>query len=124
VGGNAGNQTLALVIRAYALDQISETSFRRLLRKELAVGGVNGLVWGGVMALVTLLLYQSLTLAGVMLAAMVITLTCAAVAGVLTPTLLRRFGQDPAYGSAIVLTGITDSLGFLVFLGLAALLLG
>ncbi len=124
VGGNTGNQTLALVIRGFALGQISDTAFRRLLLKESAVGLVNGLIWGGTMAVITLLLYADVGLALIMFAAMVLTLTFAALAGAFTPSLLRRLGQDPAYGSAILVTGITDSLGFFIFLGLAAAFLG
>lgn len=124
VGGNTGNQTLALVIRAYALKQINDSNFRRLLGKETTIGALNGLVWGGSMGLITLLLYQSPAIVGIMLLAMFITLTFASLSGVLTPTILRNFGYDPAYGSAIILTGVTDSLGFFVFLGLAATFLG
>ena len=120
VGGNTGNQTLALVIRGYALGQITEVSFRRLLIKESTVGLVNGLIWGGVMGLITLLLYRDPGLAAVMFIAMVLTLSFAALAGAFTPAMLQRLGQDPAYGSAIIVTGVTDSLGFFIFLGLAA----
>lgn len=123
VGGNTGNQTLALVIRGYALGQIAPDAFRRLLLKESAVGFVNGTVWGGTMALTTLLLYGSPGIALVMFAAMLLTLTFATLAGACTPALLRRLGQDPAYGSAILVTGLTDSLGFFIFLGLAAIFL-
>lgn len=120
VGGNTGNQTLALVIRGYALGRIREGSFGRLLLKETAVGLIAGLVWGGAMGLVTLLMYHDAGLALIMFAAMLLTLTFAALAGVFTPAMLRRLGQDPAYGSAILVTGVTDSLGFFIFLGLAA----
>ncbi|MCP5414512.1 MAG: magnesium transporter [Chromatiaceae bacterium] len=120
VGGNTGNQTLALVIRGYALGQIAPSAFRRLLLKESAVGFVNGTVWGGTMAVATLLLYGDPGMALVMFAAMLLTLTFASLAGAFTPALLRRLGQDPAYGSAILVTGFTDSLGFFIFLGLAA----
>ena len=120
VGGNTGNQTLALVIRGLALGKIDTGTSGRLLVKETAVGLVNGLLWGGTMALVTLVLYQDVGIATIMFVAMLLTLTLAALAGALIPTMLRRFGQDPAYGSAILVTGFTDSLGFFVFLGLAA----
>lgn len=123
VGGNAGNQTLALVIRGYALGKINDGAFHHLLTKESAVGLVNGLIWGGTMALVTLAMYRDPGIALIMFAAMSLTLTFAAVAGAFTPALLRRLGQDPAYGSAILVTGITDSLGFFIFLGLAAVFL-
>lgn len=120
VGGNTGKQTLALVIRSYAFGKIGNNALRRLLIKESAVGLLNGLMWGGTMALVTLLLYHDPGLALIMLVAMVLTLTLAALAGALTPTLLQKLGQDPAHGSAILVTGFTDSLGFFIFLGLAA----
>jgi magnesium transporter len=123
VGGNTGNQTLALVIRGYALGQIPSHALYRLLVKETAVGFVNGMIWGGTMALATLLLYGDSGIALVMFIAMLMTLTIASVAGAVTPALLRKLGQDPAYGSAILVTGITDSLGFFIFLGLAAILL-
>ena len=123
VGGNTGNQTLALVIRGYALGQVTDHSFRHLLVKETAVGMVNGLIWGGIMGLATLALYQDLGLATVMFVAMVLTLAFAALAGAFTPAMLQRLGQDPAYGSAILVTGVTDSLGFFIFLGLAAVFL-
>lgn len=123
VGGNTGNQTLAVMIRGYALNQVNTGNFSRLLSKEAAIGLLNGLLWGGSMAVITLLIYANPMLAAIMLAAMVITMTFAAVSGALTPALLRHFCYDPAYGSAIVVTGITDSLCLFVFLGLAATLL-
>jgi magnesium transporter len=123
VGGNTGNQTLALVIRGYALNQISASSFRHLLYKEALIGMLNGLAWGGLMGLATLLLYRDGSLALVLFTAMLLTLSLASVIGVMTPTLLRKFGQDPAYGSSVIVTGITDSLGFFFFLGLASLML-
>lgn len=120
VGGNTGNQTLALVIRGYALNEISPSNFRFLLMKETAIGLLNGLIWGGVMGLVTWLLYGDGLIAGIMLAAMLLNLTLASAVGALTPMLLRGLGRDPAYGSSVILTGVTDSLGFLIFLGMAA----
>lgn len=123
VGGNTGNQTLALVIRGYALNRIGDGTLRHLFIKEAVVGLVNGVVWGGAIGLVTFLFYASAPLAMIMFAAMVLTLTIAALAGAVTPTLLRSLGQDPAYGSAILVTGITDSLGFFIFLGLATMVL-
>jgi magnesium transporter len=75
------------------------------------------------MGLATLLLYRDGSLALVLFTAMLLTLSLASVIGVMTPTLLRKFGQDPAYGSSVIVTGITDSLGFFFFLGLASLML-
>ena len=123
VGGNTGNQTLALMIQGLALQQISPGSFRHLLAREVGVSLVNGLLWGGVMGAFTWMLYGRPELAGIMLAAMVLNLLLAALAGVFIPLTLRRLGRDPVLGSSVLLTGLTDSLGFLIFLGLAALLL-
>jgi magnesium transporter len=123
VGGNTGNQTLALMIRGYALRQINPGNFRYLLLKEIAVALVNGLLWGSVMGGVTYLLYGQWPLAAIMFAAMVLNLLLAAFAGLLIPAALKAVRQDPALGSSILLTGLTDSMGFLIFLGLATLFL-
>jgi magnesium transporter len=120
IGGNTGNQAVALVIRGLALSQINESNRRYLLLKELGISALNGVLWGFLMGLVTLALYQSLALAGVMAAAMMLNMLVAAAAGVLTPLILERMGRDPVMGSSILLTGITDSMGFLIFLGLAS----
>ena len=122
LGGNTGNQTVALVTRALALDQLS-AGRSRLVRKELLVGAVNGALWGGVLALLALALYHSIALGAVMMTAVFLNLLVAALAGVAVPLALTRFGRDPAYGSSVVLTFITDGMGFLLFLGLARLVL-
>ena len=118
MGGNTGNQTVALVIRALALDQLHGTE-RRLAIKELTVGAVNGLTWGVLVGLLALLLYGSLALAGVMAAAVFLNLVVAALAGVAVPLALRWTGRDPAQGSSVMLTFVTDGMGFFLFLGLA-----
>jgi magnesium transporter len=123
IGGNTGNQTVALVIRGLALSQLSAGNMLFLLRKELVIGAMNGALWGLVMAAATLLLYESWPLAGVMALAMVLNMLVATVAGVLCPLGLARLGRDPVMGSSILLTAITDSMGFLIFLGLASALL-
>jgi magnesium transporter len=123
IGGNTGNQTVALVIRGLALSQLNAANMRFLLRKELAIGLLNGIVWGLVMAFATLLLYRSAALAGVMALAMVLNMLVAATVGVLCPMILDKAGRDPVMGSSIFLTAITDSMGFLIFLGLASTLL-
>ncbi|MCU0766984.1 MAG: magnesium transporter [Gammaproteobacteria bacterium] len=123
VGGNTGNQTLALMIRGFALRQINPGNFGYLVRKEVVVALLNGLLWGGVMGGITWLLYGQLPLAGIMLAAMVLNLMLAALAGLFIPMALKLVRQDPALGSSILLTGLTDSMGFLIFLGLATLFL-
>ncbi len=119
IGGNTGNQTVALVVRGLALSQLNEGNRRYLIRKEIAIGALNGVLWGLLMGGVTLLLYGSPALAGVMTAAMLLNMLVAAAAGVLCPLVLERLGRDPVMGSSILLTGITDSMGFLIFLGLA-----
>ena len=119
IGGNTGNQTVALVVRGLALSQLNESNRRYLLRKEISIGAMNGLVWGLLMGVATLVLYGSLPLAAVMAGAMLLNMLVAATAGVLCPLILERMGRDPVMGSSILLTGITDSMGFLIFLGLA-----
>ncbi len=119
IGGNTGNQTVALMIRGIALQQITPDNLRRFLSKELRIGIVNGFIWGCGMGLVTLLIYGELRLALVMLAAMIGNFCVAAVAGVSVPVALHYLGRDPVMGSSVLLTALTDSMGFLLFLGIA-----
>lgn len=123
IGGNTGNQTVALVIRGLALDRIGVSSAWQLLRKELVVSLLNGLVWGSVMGLFAYGIYRSIPLGLVMLAAMALNLIVAAVVGVMVPLALDAVGRDPAQGSSVLLTFMTDSMGFFLFLGLASLVL-
>jgi magnesium transporter len=123
IGGNTGNQTVALVIRGLALSQLHAGNLMYLLRKELVIGAINGALWGLVMAGATFVLYRSAELAGVMALAMLLNMVVASAVGVLCPWLLDRMGRDPVMGSSILLTAITDSMGFLIFLGLASVLL-
>lgn len=120
IGGNSGNQSVALVIRGLALGQAGPAQLRQILSRELSINAYNGLVWGLVLGLATLLLYRDLALAAVIAVALLLNLLAAALVGVLAPVLLHRFGRDPAMGSSIILTATTDSLGFFIFLGLAA----
>ncbi|HXD38716.1 MAG TPA: magnesium transporter, partial [Rhodanobacter sp.] len=123
IGGNSGNQTITMIVRALALNQISADSARRLWRKELIVSLANGVVWGGVIGLVAWLLYDSASLGLVMTAAMTLNLLLAAFAGVGIPMLMTRLGRDPALGSSVLITAMTDSGGFFIFLGLATVFL-
>ena len=123
IGGNSGNQTITMLVRAMALDQVATGNTSRLLRKELAVALVNGLVWGGVIGLVAHYLYDSWSLGAVMTGAMTLNLLLAALMGVLIPMTLARLGRDPALGSSVLITAMTDSGGFFIFLGLATLFL-
>jgi magnesium transporter len=122
IGGNTGNQTVALVIRALALGQVHAGNLAFVVRRELAVAALNGCGWGLAMGGVTLLLYGSWPLAAVMTAAMLLNMLLASLVGVLGPWCLLRLGRDPAMGSSILLTATTDSMGFLIFLALATLL--
>jgi magnesium transporter len=123
IGGNTGNQTVALIIRGLTLDRISRSNVFYLLLKEIRVSSLNGLVWGSLMGLLTMILYRNFTLGVVMASAMFLNLLVAALVGVCVPLLLDRFGYDPAQGSSVLLTFSTDSMGFFIFLGLASIFL-
>jgi len=123
IGGNSGNQTITMIVRAMALDQMGTGNSARLLRKEAGVGMLNGLIWGGVIGIVVYWLYGSWSLGVVMTAAMTLNLLLAALMGVLIPVTLARMGRDPALGSSVMITAVTDSGGFFIFLGLATLFL-
>ncbi len=123
MGGNSGNQTSTLVVRGLALGLINKDNARRILTKELGIALLNGSVWGSVMGVVTYLLYGNMALGGVMAAAMLLNLLVAALAGYLAPAMIDRLGRDPAFGSAVLTTFITDSMGFFIFLGLATVVL-
>jgi magnesium transporter len=122
IGGNTGNQTVALVIRALALDQVRD-QHRQLVRKELIVSVVNGVTWGVVTGLLAIAVYHDAALGAVMMSAVLLNLIVAALTGIAVPLLLHRAGRDPAQGASVMLTFVTDSMGFLLFLGLANLLL-
>ncbi|WP_416384646.1 magnesium transporter [Snodgrassella sp. B3882] len=123
IGGNSGNQTITMIVRAMTSGQISNSQARRLLRKEQGVALVNGLIWGSVMGLLSYFLYHNLGIGLVMVAAMTLNLLLAATVGVLIPVLMQKSGRDPALGSSVLITAVTDSGGFFIFLGLATLFL-
>lgn len=123
IGGNSGNQTITMIVRALALDQITPASARRLWRKEIAVALINGVVWGSVIGAVAWLLYDNIELGMVMTAAMTLNLVLAAFCGVGIPLMMMKLGRDPALGSSVMITAMTDSGGFFIFLGLATLFL-
>jgi magnesium transporter len=123
VGGNTGNQTTALVIRAIAMGQATTQNVLRMVRKELGIGLVNGVLLGIVVALFALVFYQNVVLGTVIAVAMLLNLLLAAFVGLAVPITLDRLGRDPALGSSVLLTAATDSMGFLIFLGLATLIL-
>ena len=123
MGGVAGTQTLTLIVRGLALGQIERANARWLLTKEIAVAILNGIAWATVVAVVALLWYRDWKIAGVIFAAMVINLLAAAFAGVTVPLVLKRMGVDPALAGGVVLTTVTDVVGFASLLGLGTLVL-
>jgi magnesium transporter len=120
LGGNAGQQSVALLTQRLAIGPLSRGELRRSLIREVKVGLLNGGLWGLTLALVTLALYQDLRLALVIAAALQLNLTLAALVGVCAPTLLQWSGRDPVMGSSVILTATTDFMGYLIVLGLAA----
>ncbi len=123
MGGIAGTQTLTIVIRGLALGQVGKTNARWLMFKELAVGILNGLLWALVVAGVAVAWFHNTEIGAFIGAAMVINLFCAALAGFTIPLLLRKMGIDPALAGSVILTTITDVVGYVAFLGLATLFL-
>jgi magnesium transporter len=123
IGGNSGNQTTTMIVRALALGQITRDNARKLLVKEMSVSALNGLIWGGVVGVFAFLIYHNWQLGLVMMLAMVLNLLLAALMGVLIPMAMDKFRRDPAIGSSVMITAITDSGGFFIFLGLATLFL-
>jgi magnesium transporter len=118
IGGNSGNQTITMLVRAIALGQINPANARKLVMKGIVISVLNGLVWGGSIGLFAMLLYRSLSLGLVMTAAMTLNLLLAALFGVFIRLLMMQLGRDPAVGSNVLITAITDSGGFFIFLGL------
>ncbi len=123
VGGNSGNQTTTMIVRGLALGQISESNMSTQVQKELGVALINGLIWGGVLGGITYALYGDHRLSLVMVAAITLNLLLAALMGVVIPLVMNRFGKDPAVGSSVLITAMTDSGGFFIFLGLATIFL-
>jgi magnesium transporter len=121
MGGIAGSQTLTLIIRGLALGHVEQSNARLLLFKELAVSALNGLLWALVVASVAIVWFGSWSIGGIIGLAILINLLCGALAGVGLPLLLRRLGIDPALAGSVVLTTVTDVVGFFAFLGLATL---
>lgn len=123
MGGIAGSQTLTLVIRGQALGQIGRRNMTWLLNRELGVAFLNGLLWSAVVAITAVLWFDNLKLGYVIGAAMVVNLLTAALCGVIIPVSLKRMGIDPALAGGVILTTITDIVGFVTFLGLATMFL-
>lgn len=123
MGGVAGTQSLVIITRAMALGQVDKTNAARILRKELAVGLLNGVGWSIVVAVFTFLWFGDWRIGGVIAAAMIINLFMAALSGFGIPLLLKQMRIDPAIAGGVVLTTVTDVVGYMTFLGLGAALL-
>ena len=123
VGGNSGNQTITMIVRAIALGQVNQDSTLKLISKEIGGGIANGFVGGSVVGLFTYAIFRNKQLGLVMALAMLLNLLLAAFVGVLIPLTRKKFGRDPALGSSVLITAVTDSGGFFIFLGLATLFL-
>jgi len=123
IGGNSGNQTTTMIVRALALSQVTFSNLRLLMFKEIGVALVNGILWGSVLGVFAYLLYGNIQLGYVMTAAMILNLILSAIMGVMIPLVLNRLGKDPAVGSSVLITAMTDSGGFFIFLGLATVVL-
>lgn len=123
VGGNSGNQTTTMIVRGLALGQVASHNMKSLITKELGVALLNGLLWGSVIGAVAYALYGSYPLGLVMMSAMTLNLLLAALMGVVIPLMMNKIGRDPAVGSSVLITAMTDSGGFFIFLGLATIFL-
>jgi len=123
MGGIAGSQTLTVTVRGIALGQIKRANALALLLKELAVGILNGLVWACVVSVLVIFWFHDRSLGIIIGIAMLANLSVAALAGVIIPLIQKRFGIDPAIAGGVVLTTVTDVVGFMTFLGLATLFL-
>jgi magnesium transporter len=123
ITGNSANQTTTIIIRSLALGRISQGNVRRFMIKELAISGLNGLMWGGIAGLFAYFLYHSVPLGLVMTGAMLLNLAVGAIVGMAIPLVMQKMGRDPAIGSSVMITAITDSGGFFIFLGLATIFL-
>jgi magnesium transporter len=123
MGGNAGTQSLTVAVRALATKDLTGSNLWRVIRRELAVGLINGLAFAVIMGSVGLLWFGSAQLGGVIAAAMVINLGVAGLAGIMIPVVLEKAGVDPALASGAFVTTVTDVVGFFAFLGLAVVVL-
>ena len=123
MGGVAATQTLTIVLRGLTLEQINSSNIRWLFKRELAVSILNGIVLSILVGLITYVWFKDLTIALLISCALVINLISSVIAGILVPLILRKFKQDPAIGGSVVVTTVTDVVGFFSFLGLATIYL-
>ena len=122
MGGIAGSQTLTLTIRGLAMRQVVDSNTHSLLKKELGIGVINGLLWSLVVAIATYFWFDS-QIAIIIGIALILNMIAAALAGIIVPLTLHRMKIDPALSGAVILTTVTDVVGFMSFLGLATLFL-
>ena len=123
MGGVAGSQTLTIAIRGIALGQLRKSNARALMIKEIAVGLLNGLMWSCVVSVIVVLWFGDVSLGFIIALAMIVNLLVAAIAGAMIPLGLKRYGIDPAIAGGVLLTTVTDVVGFMTFLGLASIFL-
>ena len=123
MGGIAGSQTLTLMIRGLALEQITPRTYLMLFRKELGVGAINGVLWALVIAVITYFWFGDWIIGGGIGLAIVINIIAAAISGVFIPIWLEKLDIDPALSGSVILTTVTDVIGFFAFLGLGSLFL-
>ncbi len=123
MGGIAGSQTLTLIVRGLALGQVTSANFRALMVKELKVGGVNGVIWAMVIGIVAYFWFTDAILGIVICLAILVNIVSAALAGVFLPVILDKLKIDPALSGSVILTTVTDIVGFVAFLGLGTLFL-
>lgn len=124
MGGIAGSQTLTIAIRGLALGQLGSSNYRSLIKKEISVGFLNGLIWALVVAAFSIIWFGNFGIGLVIAFALVVNLLAGALAGAVIPLILRQLGIDPAIAGGVVLTTVTDVVGIIAFLGLATLVLG
>jgi len=123
MGGISGSQTLTLIVRGLALGQITQNNLKALLVKELKVGVANGIIWSVIIGVLTYLWFGELGISLVLAIAILGNLITASASGVMVPSLLNKLNIDPALSGAVLLTTITDVIGFLIFLGLGSVFL-
>ena len=123
MGGVAGRQTLTVIVRGLALGQITESNRNALLKKELKVGALNGIIWAVIIAFITYYWFDSIGLSLTISIAILLNLIAAACSGVIIPSILDKLNIDPALSGSVILTTVTDIVGFVVFLGLGSLFL-
>mgnify|MGYP001375393584 CR=1 FL=1 len=123
MGGVAGTQTLTIMIRGLTLQQINQSNLKWLYKREIAVSIVNGILLSMLVGGITYLWFNDIVISTLICIAMVINLIFSAIAGIFIPIILRKFNQDPAIAGSVVVTTVTDVIGFLSFLGLASLFL-